>query len=238
MLFKNTPTTSVLTTGGGVHAFNDDTANADTLIVDAGAFLITTGPGAQGALLANTKAWTVTVNGSIFCTSSGVGIGLDPGNPATSTITVGATGGVFGSSGIVASSAVIINNAGEIGGVAHGIAFLGPGPFKVSNSGTISGGTNAILDSALSTSTIVTSSGKIEGDVNLGEGKNKFTNSGTLLGDYKGTFGNDTVANSGSITGFVNLGNGTNALNNSGSVSIDVNGGMGNDTISNSGSVF
>jgi hypothetical protein len=54
--FKKNAATSVLTTGFDDHAFDSDSAGADTLIVDRGAYLIATGASAFGALLANTGA--------------------------------------------------------------------------------------------------------------------------------------------------------------------------------------
>ena len=93
--------------------FDDDTAGADTLIVNVGAFLVARGD-AVAVNLANTLAWKVTVNGWV---SSGQGFGLflTPGNTAVSTITVGA-GGEIGAlyDGIFAQSAVTVSNSGLI----------------------------------------------------------------------------------------------------------------------------
>ena len=46
-----TSTTSVLTTGADLDAFSFDSASADTLIVEAGGFLITLGPSSDAAAL-------------------------------------------------------------------------------------------------------------------------------------------------------------------------------------------
>src|SRR5690242_13253738 len=104
--FKITPATSVLTTGANVHAFSSDSINPDSLTVDSSAYLIATGTGADGALLAKTGAWTVTVNGVIF-SKQAIGIDIAAGNAATSTITIsadgevgGATAGIFGESAV------------------------------------------------------------------------------------------------------------------------------------------
>ena len=64
--FRVTPATSVVTSANAVYAFSSDSLGADTLIVDPGAFLISTAFNSGGASLANTGGWTVTVNGSIF----------------------------------------------------------------------------------------------------------------------------------------------------------------------------
>ncbi len=97
-IFKITPAGSVLTmtTDFGVSAFASDTAGADTLIVDPSAFLIATGAGAaDGAFLANTGAWTVTVNGLIVSQHDN-GITLSSFDTAVSTIKIGLDGEVSG----------------------------------------------------------------------------------------------------------------------------------------------
>ena len=116
---KVTSATSVLTTANADNAFDNDSAVADTLIVDVGAFLIAQGSNADGALLANTGAWTVTVNGSIFSQQS-AGIDLASGNAAASTITIGTDGEVGGATGIAAFSSATINNSGLIAGANFG----------------------------------------------------------------------------------------------------------------------
>jgi hypothetical protein len=88
-IFPITPATSRFTTVPGVNAFGppaDDTPGADTLIVDPSAFLIS--EFGNGAVLANTEAWTVTVNGSVVSQNS-FGIILEAGNAAISTIKIG-----------------------------------------------------------------------------------------------------------------------------------------------------
>src|SRR5262249_6261335 len=110
-IFKITPATSVLTNVG--NAFQGDTSAADTLIVDPSAYLITTVAG-DGVFLANTGAWTVTVNGSIVSQNFD-GILLDVGNAAVSTIKIGADGEVQGNvDGILVTSSANIINAGQI----------------------------------------------------------------------------------------------------------------------------
>ena len=85
-IFKKTAANSVITNFAA--AFNADTVlTADTLIVDPGAFLISTNPLFHAVDLANTGAWTVTISGSVFGVGS-TGISLASGNAAVSTITV------------------------------------------------------------------------------------------------------------------------------------------------------
>jgi hypothetical protein len=83
MIYEITRAKSKSTSGD---AFASDTPDADTLIVDPGAFLISSN--GNGANLAATFAWTVTVNGLIV-SQNGVGIDLAAGNVAGSTITIG-----------------------------------------------------------------------------------------------------------------------------------------------------
>src|SRR5262245_8447126 len=117
-----TITDLVLKTTNNTRAFESDTPGiiADSLTVNAGAYLITEGtandPGdAAGAYLAATGAWTVKVSGGIQ-SENDVGIYLESGIVATSTITITADGEVGGGdAGIYAGSAVTITNAGFIG---------------------------------------------------------------------------------------------------------------------------
>ena len=72
---------SVIKENVGDHAFSDDTKNAaDSLIVDSGHYLHAAGLDANGAFLANTKAWTVSINGSVI-SEQAEGILLEAGNP-------------------------------------------------------------------------------------------------------------------------------------------------------------
>ena len=137
-IFKITPATSVLTTGTVADAFAGDSAGADTLIVDPSAFLVATGAGAYGALLANTGAWNVTVNGSIV-SKQARGLVLNPGNAAVSTITVGANGEIGGLEGLCLFSAATIKNSGKIAGATDGVLISGAGTHTITNSGTITG---------------------------------------------------------------------------------------------------
>jgi Ca2+-binding RTX toxin-like protein len=195
-IFKITPATSVFVPIGS--AFVSDTPGADALIVDPSAYLITTTPGSFGAFLANTGAWTVTVNGSIV-SQSDVGIFLAAGNAAVSTIKIGVNGEVQGAgggilpAGIVAESSANINNSGLINGAIG-----------------LSGGNDT-----------VTNSGLLLGSVLLGDGTNHLTNSGTIDGFVVGGNGSDTVTDfaivgdvmkSGTITGTISLGAGNDTF--------------------------
>jgi hypothetical protein len=261
--FKVTPETSAFTTFDGEHAFDIDTAGADTLIVDAGAFLITAGVFAAGAFLKNAGAWKVTVNGTIVGNQYAA-IALAPDNAATSTITVGKDGEVSGDSGVILGSAAIIKNAGIISGTDRGIVLYGSGKTTITNTGTLSGVTHAFLDSSGTSNDMVTNSGMIIGDVSLGGGVNTLTNSGWIDGsiflgngtnkvtntknivgaiDGAASVGADTIVNSASLGG-VFLGNGNNKLTNakSGWIGKDnggssYRGGDDEDTITNAGTM-
>jgi len=250
MIFKITPDKSVHKTADfdAGQAFNSDTLFADTLIVDAGAFLISEGLGATGAFLKFTGAWTVTINGSIVSTQQ-TGLSLDTGNPSVSTITIGADGEVSGAGGMGIGSSAIINNAGVIAatddfGVA--IDLSGGAAHTIVNSGVISSHLRAIRAIGASTDN-VTNSGTLIGDIFLAGGGNKtLINSGQITGsgDVSGVIlfvnGNDMLSNSGHISGnVITLGEGTNKLTNSGVIELTstIVGGSGNDTLSNSGGI-
>jgi Peptidase M10 serralysin C terminal/RTX calcium-binding nonapeptide repeat (4 copies) len=194
-------------------AFNRDTAGADTLIVDPGAYLISV-PG-NGAVLAPTGAWTVNVNGSIVSLAlNNFGISLEAGNTGVSTINIGVDGEVQGNSaGIFANSSANINNAGLISSPIRAI-ILGVGTHTITNSGTIIGGFASIDGFGTSSINTVHNSGQLVGHVSLG-------------------FGNDAVTNTGTISGYVALGSGTNRLTNSGTIVGNVYGGSGTDTVTN-----
>jgi Ca2+-binding RTX toxin-like protein len=179
------------------NAFDSDTAGADTLIVDPGAYLISVF--GNGAFLANTGAWTVNVNGLVVSQNS-FGIFLEAGNAAVSTIKIGVDGEVQGTGGgflpaaIVAESSANINNSGLINGAI-----------------ALSGGNDT-----------VTNSGLLLGSVLLGDGTNHLTNSGTIDSFVLGGNGSDTVTDfailgdgsmkSGTITGTIDLGAGNDTF--------------------------
>src|SRR4029078_3854298 len=238
--FKFPPLASVSTSLAGDHAFDSDSASPDKLVVSLGAFLVTSGSNAFGALLGSLGAWTVTINGSVVSDLS-VGLLLAVGNSGFSKITVGANGQVSGgTSGVALLSSGILKNGGSIqglGGGGAGVVFSAGGTHQVINTGTIIGTNLSIFDSdGLSSdkvtnlgslqggvalnggNDILTNSGLVSGFVDLGDGNNKLTNFGTINGSYFGGLDSDTIINTKTINGDVNLLNGTNTLTNSGSI--------------------
>lgn len=210
-------TPSVFT--GNVNAFESFTTLADTLIVDADAFLISANTFGIGAFLEHQGAWTVTVNGNLFGFD---GLFLEGGNLVTSAITVGAEGSIGGTNEVItAASSATIKNSGLIFGVHNGIDVLNGATHSIMNAGVIQGDIeHAIRDqSAASNDTI--------------------TNTGTIIGNVDLHNGNDSLTNSGILNGFVDLGEGTNTLTNSGDITgvdahgISVLGRIGADTVSN-----
>jgi hypothetical protein len=111
--FKITHDNSVAVGGFVEFAFADDTAQADSLTVDAGGFLISQGALSIGAFLASTLGWKVTVNGSVTSVDH-AGIYLDSNNTAASTITIGADGVVGGRYGLYVGSTATIKNSGVV----------------------------------------------------------------------------------------------------------------------------
>src|SRR5262245_2714131 len=135
--FHITPSTSVHTTASLDHAFDIDSTGPDALIVDVGAFLIADGVGSVGVSLAPTKAWAVSVNGSIVSQLDD-GIKLAGGNAGASSITVGVDGEVSGyGAGIEAASAATIVNKGLVAATTSaGILIHNSGTHTITNSGT------------------------------------------------------------------------------------------------------
>lgn len=241
-IFNITPQNSRLTTQFGVHAFDADTPQADTLNVLAGAFLRTQGFNARGALLGPNGAWTVNIEGRVISDNS---IGIELAGPAAtinSSMAIGAQGVVQGVTGILAGRNVSIVNDGRISGSENGIAFENAGVRSILNRGTITGDIYAIIDLTLSNTNILSNDrvvnlGTLNGDVDLADGINSLINSGTINGVASFGSGTDTLTNSGLITGGVGLADGTNRLSNTGSIGGDVVGGGDNDTIDNRGEI-
>lgn len=235
--FKITTDTSVFTTADFDNAFDNDTASADTLIVDPDAFLITRGADTFGALLANTGAWTVTVNGSIFGRGN-VGIELAAGNAPVSKITVGVEGEIGGGTAIIAKSAATITNSGAITGANLGIEFFGAGAHTITNSGDIDGLFGAIVDFDGLSNDKVTNSGNISsGNVDLGGGNDTLINSGQIGHMVDLGAGTNTLTNMGTIGDGVIFGAGINTLTNHGTIGLDVDFASGATKSSNSGSI-
>lgn len=224
--FHTTTSTSVLTNFGS--AFSDDNPGADTLIVDDGAYLISTSATGNGAVLGATGAWTATINGSVYGAN---GIQLMAGNTGVSTISVGATGSVASGPqgpsvgyGIAVESSATIKNAGSIAGASVGIAILSGATHTIINSGTITGTTAAIEDLS-----------------GFAGSKDSVTNTGQIVGHVVLAKNDDTLSNTGAnaeIDGYVDLGEGNNILTNSGFIgdgTLSVVAGSGADQVTNSG---
>jgi len=192
-------------------AFNSDTSGADTLIVDPAAFLIAVN--GVGAFLANTGAWTVTVNGSIVSQNS-FGIFLEAGNAAVSTIKIGVDGEVQGGQGgadcIFLGSSASLNNAGTItgSGIGQAIDISAGGAHTITNSGFILGHIEDI--SGISNDTLH-NSGTIQGVINLAGGDNTVTNSGVITG---GVLNANHLSNSGIIAGGLGSGDSDDTVTN------------------------
>jgi RTX calcium-binding nonapeptide repeat (4 copies) len=248
-----TPATSRFNSTGDAFGPADDTLSADTLIVDPGAFLISTALFFDGAFLAPTDAWTVKVNGSIV-SQTDVGIFLGDGNAAVSTIMIGVDGEVQGVVGIRLASSGNVNNAGTIiadRSAGNGIDIFNGGTHTITNSGEITAAFAINVVTGTSNDTVrnsgiingdivlsggndtVTNSHDIVGAVRLGDGTNRLANSGGIFGEVFAGAGADTVTNAGHMGGDVNLGDGTNRLTNSGNIFADVFTGTGADTVTN-----
>jgi Ca2+-binding RTX toxin-like protein len=244
-IFKFTSTNSVFNFIN--HAFAEDPLGPDTLIVEAGGYLIATGGNFSAAFLNPNGAWTVTVNGTML-SYGGFGIVLDFGNAGVSKITVGASGSIGGAfNGINAASPAVITNAGVIAGVfGDGISIGGAGAHTITNSGIIRGAGFSIVDLDGLSNDTVTNSGTLVGQVNLGGGNDTLTNSGGIeptsdeavvqLGE-----GNNTLVNSGTIelhalSSVITAGSGNDTIKNSGTISgVEVHLGDGTNKLTNSG---
>lgn len=238
-----TPATSFFTDKAGDHAFDLDSAGADTLTIDQDAYVIALGTGAAGALLAATGAWTVNVNGGLF-SDQAEGLILAAGNAAISKITVGVNGGVEGDTkGISAQSAVTIVNAGSIYSDLIAIS-LETSTNSITNTGIIRGafGQTAISSNGLLSNDTLTNNGSVLGKIDLGGGNDKITNSKLIDGNISLGDGNDVVSNlvNAGIVGIIALGEGKNSITSAGSISGSIVSGIltaitsgdGDDTIS------
>jgi hypothetical protein len=242
--YKISPAGSIYATGAGQHAFNLDSKDADTFVLDPSAFLIAAGAGGNGAVLANTKPWQATINGSIISTTAS-GLVLNSGNSGTSKISIGTEGSISGDIiGVSLNSAANISNAGTIKGYV-GVSIENAGAHVIKNTGTIYAIDAAIIDYDGLSNETVTNSGIIQGAVMLGGGNDSFANSGIATRGGNGAAkvdlggGNDTFTNSGGIGADVHAGDGNDILTNSGSINgskVDL--GIGNDKFTNTGQIF
>ena len=243
---KSRYTNNFLDAAFGFNNVADDTPAADSLIVDAGAFLVTAGGASHGAFLANTGAWNVTINGSIV-SKQHTGIELTFGTSTSSTITIGTEGEVSGGlDGIYALNGATIKNSGTIIATSDGIRLNGPEAHTITNNkgATISGGNHAIFDEAGSSHDKVTNAGSLIGDVDLGGGNDSMINSGVVDDDVLLGGGNNSLMNSGRIIRHVRAEGGNDSITNSGRIEAESIGlsevvalGEGNNTFTNSGFV-
>lgn len=203
---------TVLLNGSGT-AFTD--TGSGTVIVDANAYVMSTGNSGRGISL-TTGSWGITVNGGIF-TDGGEGIYLLD-TAASSTVTVGRTGEIFGSasspidaSGVASNHSLSIKNSGSIiadhtgAGTAIGVALNGDGTLIVNNAAT--GLISA--ESALASYGIFAA----------GDGNHTITNAGTIRGFdqsliFSSAISVDVVKNSGVLDGAVRLAGGDDTFTN------------------------
>jgi hypothetical protein len=260
-IYRITPATSVSLDGDHKVAFGAGTPNPDTLIVEQGAYLETTGTWDTCAALLSGGFWKATIFGSVLSNFTGIYVYTDAGS---SSIVVADDGVVRGDSAISAGNetpesvlnSITVKNAGEITGVQVGIV-LHNTHGNISNSGTITGSSWSVVDSTgnsndsiVNSGTMnghielgggsknaVTNSGTINGEVNLGSGKAQLVNSGKITDGVWAMDGNDTVRNSGTIDGMVFLGLGTNVIVNSGTIGGRVLGHIDGDSVTNSGTI-
>ena len=182
--------------------FDIDTGSNNSLTVDEGAFLNSTGGGQDVRLGAHTGAWTVTVNGQIISDGDDA-IFLLGTNAATlgpqSKITIGKEGSLHNNhaglrySTVLATQALALTNNGTITNAAGGaINFENAGSSSLVNTGTITATGSDAAVSALSASAFsLTNSGTIRGSVNLGNGTNNITTTGNIFGSVTTGLGND-----------------------------------------------
>jgi len=217
----------------GTIAFDDHSSGADGLTVDDGAYLSAFGDAVD---LDSLGAWTVAINGDVYSYSA-YGIWLKPGNAASSTITIGASGEVGSNStfGMEVDSSATIKNAGTISGT-KAIVINGGTTHSITNTGIIdvtSSHTDAIVDNSPTGSiNTISNSGTINSNIRLANSKVTVVNTGTINGFILSGSSDDSVTNSGTMNG-VDLGDGNNkyTATATGFLTYDLSTGAGNDTI-------
>lgn len=229
-----------------VTAFSQGTSAADTLTVEQGAYLISTGD--FGAALDNQGAWKVTVDGTVHGPMHG--IHLKAGNAALSTIAVGVEGsvvartdfgGIYGAAAMQLDSSANVKNEGLIVSDVTAIVVGEAATATITNLGTIRGDYQAIDGSMSKNGITVVNSGTIAASSSFevigSAAKDSVTNSGTIDGIVTLGGGDDSLTNTGTISGQVLLGEGANKLDNKGQIGSGVLLGTGNDTIANAGTI-
>jgi Ca2+-binding RTX toxin-like protein len=217
-----------------------DATGPDTLIVDAGAFLISEGGGVAGVSLQG--PWTITINGTIKGLGLEFGLQVEPSIPSdVSHLKIGKTGHIFGTDiGLVFDDAGKIINKGTITGNSNalevtdnnvtvvnsglirstgedGLFHAGSGVLTLVNTGKIKVG--AGFDAIIAGEAHITNSGKFVGDVNV--------DTGSTFTDFKKIGG---VDKNGTVVGVINLHSGTNTFT-GGANAETVRDGGGTDTV-------
>jgi Ca2+-binding RTX toxin-like protein len=159
-------------------AFAFTAVSADSLIVDAGAFLISRSAG-SGANLdgSNGSSWTIAINGAVEALGA-ASDGLDVFGLVSnaSKVTVGRSGDIFGiASGVASNLALSLVNFGTISG---GNSISAVGPTHITNAGVLVGDVRCYSgnDSFTDFKKVggVIKSGTVVGLVDLGDGDDHF----------------------------------------------------------------
>ena len=168
-VFTITPDKSVFTSVASDHAFDNDSAAADTLIVQNNAFLLATGTNASGALLRKHRAvdrhrQRIDLRGRLLRHRS-------RRCPGASTITVGVDGEVGGGfDGIVAGGVNTYKTPVSLSADDIGIVLFGASTILNTSTGSITGGGKdaiANLRKAIQTTRSRISARSSEGSVSL-----------------------------------------------------------------------
>lgn len=235
--FSITKSNSIHTTADFSDAFASGSNSADTLTVLAGAHLMTDGTSATAAVLDDSFAWNVKVDGTISSQKFN-GLWLAVGNDDMSQLTIGTEGVIFGGfNGVFAQSAVTIKNHGTIDGGSAGVEVYGNEKHKLINDGSISGAYSFLNADGVSDD-LVKNFGVMTGSIDLGSGDDRLINTGELKGvlqqrllaldggddvlvnhgairlDIVDTDGSDKITNRGLIDGAVDLSAGDDVFTN------------------------
>lgn len=232
-IYQITTANSVLTTADQQPAFRSDSPGADTLIVDAGAYLKATGADSIAAYLNDTLAWTVQINGLVH-SETDVGLYMEINNAPASSVSVGVGGEIRGSIAACYNPMNLIN-AGFIYGIETGVYATAAAAQTIRNAGTIYGGILSFAGSPFADT--VTNTGFFEGDMQFDDGADLFINSNVIFDNVDMGMGDDAVTNAkgATISGDLALGGGHDRFTNIGGISGSAFAGEGNDTIVNKG---
>jgi Ca2+-binding RTX toxin-like protein len=186
----------------------------DTLIVDAGAFVIAETSGVAARL---DGAWTIRINGEVGTFANNFAIDLfSSSGPETSKITIGKTGDVFGGNvALNIGEAATITNFGTISGGGGSASIKANFATHLTNAGTLLGDVLFAEDNDVFTNFKKVGhhikNGTVVGVIDLGPGDDHFTGGAKAeividaagADTYKLGGGNDTFipVNAGSTTG-------------------------------------